>query len=567
MDNKKSHTKIIGQQVKKKLAVFELMQVMINGKKPKEILKLRRPVESQNNHTLQYRLDNFYPIQVSLFKRAILQYIEVINKADINVITNSEILDKWIIDNPKIVNNKKYSLKEWFFNYIAEQKQLDPNAIVVVHPKIIFINNKPIEVVASTSSPEIEISYVPTNNIQYEEHNVLKFTAGSIVIDGISHDYYIIVNDKQYDVSYPYKSENGSITYTNTTYMSHKVGVIPFEHIGSVIMTDCIDGNTFEYFESDFYGAVNIACYMIGALSDKQVMKDRFVYPIKYGVKRKCVETGCTKDDDGKHYIYNQKNEKVICSGCNGSGYSKDTDMFGTYILENGNKLDGTDINLQAPYGFVTPPIESLRFANEDFDSLKNLLAQELCVNLQQNMTNQSGESKSYDVMNKVTFISYIIEDILRIVKNIYSYSIMLLDNTDTANVQIVKPQSYDIKSKEDIISQINKSKSENAPYPQLLELTIELMHKELSDIKNADWIVKILIEHDDLIVYGLNDFANAKIVFGAEITPRQLYINRKGLIILKKLISNPELDSYEKLENEFLAEVDKNTATNKSII
>jgi len=63
------------KQPDKRQAVFELMQIMFNGKEPKEILKKRRPLESKNNHTLEYRLENFYPLHVSLFRRAMMSAV------------------------------------------------------------------------------------------------------------------------------------------------------------------------------------------------------------------------------------------------------------------------------------------------------------------------------------------------------------------------------------------------------------------------------------------------------------------------------------------------------------
>ena len=63
--------------LEKKREVFVLSQVVFNGSKPKEILEKRRPLESKDNWTLEYREDNYYPVQVSLFRRAMNDYLQI----------------------------------------------------------------------------------------------------------------------------------------------------------------------------------------------------------------------------------------------------------------------------------------------------------------------------------------------------------------------------------------------------------------------------------------------------------------------------------------------------------
>ena len=152
--------------------------------------------------------------------------------------------------------------------------------------------------------------------------------------------------------------------------------------------------------------------------------------------------------------------------------------MFGSYVLSQPNRLDGTDVSLQAPFGYVTPPIESLRFAQEEVDNYYNKLAQELCVNIVQNVTNQSAESKSYYIQQKVSLNTYIIESIIRLTIDIFSYIEMLLQNRNTHTITVDKPKTWDIKSQNDILQELSDAKAENAPYNVILELTLELLRK-----------------------------------------------------------------------------------------
>jgi hypothetical protein len=83
--------------LEKKREVFVLSQVVFNGSKPKGILEKRRPLESKDNWTLEYREDNYYPVQVSLFRRAMNDYLQVLNKADIQIITDSVEMKRFLV--------------------------------------------------------------------------------------------------------------------------------------------------------------------------------------------------------------------------------------------------------------------------------------------------------------------------------------------------------------------------------------------------------------------------------------------------------------------------------------
>ena len=59
MSKKKEQKNHQNTSLLKKGEVFALSQVVFNGAKPKEILEKRRPLESAENWTLDYRLDNY----------------------------------------------------------------------------------------------------------------------------------------------------------------------------------------------------------------------------------------------------------------------------------------------------------------------------------------------------------------------------------------------------------------------------------------------------------------------------------------------------------------------------
>ena len=543
-------------QQSKWTAVFELMQVVINGKPPKELFKARRPLESKNNHTLDYRIDNYHPVQTSLFKRAIQQYIEVLSKSDVQIQSQSETLNTYSKTFKRYENGKRFSLKEWLLIYIAEKRQLDPNGLIVLYPRIKFDDNGVLIIPqASTESIDLEIDYIPFDEIEQIDEGIVKICIGDIEIGEKEYDYYLVIDEKQYDISMPFINNKGDIEYKSIPYYTHNIGTTPVSHIGGSYMTESYDKHdTFDYFVSDFFGAVAFASYMITSLSDKQVMNARFNHPIKYQVKRKCAEVHSENKNGVWYKGFGE--EQHICSGCSGSGYQKDTDMFGTYELEQPNTLNG-DVEVKSPIGFVTPPIDSLKYINDDFNDYYTKTANELCVNVKQNVTNASAESKSYDIQAKVSLISYIVEDVLRIAKEVFSFAEMLLENKAESTVIIKKPDSWDIKSKDDILTELVNAKTNNAPYSVLIELTRELLLKELNDYHLSQMIVELLIKKDKLIVYGITDLKDARVIFGNDITQNDLAIHLHGLNVLKSIVNrNIEIKTIEQLETLFDTEI-----------
>ena len=566
---KKGKNKEIEASLEKKREVFNLSQVVFNGTTPKDILEKRRPLESKDNWTLDYRLENYYPIQVSLFRRAMNDYLQVLNKADIQIITNSKAMETWLKDEQYFVNNRYLSVRDWLFNYISQERQKDPNAVLVPIVNFDFekrfdngFSNTKDETKngipffdTSNKSPNVDILYINYYDVIESTENNLKVRAGKWVyeiIDGKdqSADYYIEADKKYYYLTIPERKTNEqAVVYVKYPYYTHDLGQTPYVSIGGATMTDFdSDNNKFEYNVSDYYGAISFACYMVATMSDKQVIEARNNFPIKYRFQAKCTAHGC---ENGYCGIGESRTK---CTVCDGTGYQKDTNPFGDFVYEmSGSFLDDSTRTIAQPINYVVPPIDALRYITENFKEYLTYVANELCITLEQNMTNQAAEAKRYDLMNKITLVTFIVDDVLRVSETILSFVESLLEGGKSTLI-IRKPQTWEVKNHDDLLFEIAQAKTNGSPAFVIKQLVRELLLSDLKEHKDAKAIVDFIMKKDKLVTFGTSDLKDARIIYGADITQREQVIHDNGIDIILGLLAKDV--KIENLDAEFEKEV-----------
>jgi hypothetical protein len=556
--------------LEKKREVFVLSQVVFNGSKPKGILEKRRPLESKDNWTLEYREDNYYPVQVSLFRRAMNDYLQVLNKADIQIITDSGEMKKFLVDKKFFVQDRYYSVREWLFSYMSTERQKDPNSVLVPIVNWSFekrfdngftnVDDKQNGIPYfddSNKSPELDILRIYYDDVIETNENHFKAVVGEWVYakdsegKDLKKEFYLESDKENYYLTIPELNPNESTVIYNTyPYYAHMIGQTPFVAIGGVVMSETINGELVEYNVSDYYGAIAYACYMIGTMSDKQVIEARNNYPIKYKFQAKCTAHGCENGYCGFG------DERTKCTVCDGSGYQKDTNPFGDFVYQmSGNFLDDSSKQMAQPINYVVPPIEALNYISANFKEYQTFVANELCVTLEQNMTNQAAESKRYDLLNKITLVTSIVEDYLRVCETILTFVELLLEGGKSTLI-IKKPQTWDVKNREDILFQISNAKSNGSPNFVIKALVRELLLYDLKENKDAKSIVDYIMKKDKLITFGTSDLKDARIIYGADITQREQIIHDNGLDILLELLASGK--KVENIDAEFEAEIAK---------
>lgn len=514
--------------------VYDLMRVHTQGATPLHIFNDRRPMESRNNYSLDYRLSNYRAITMSSFEQAIDSYVETASNLDVKVDVDSATLMEKISSIFIGDGIKKYSVKDYVVNAIGRLRQTDPNALLVVLPKHPFENITPsynteiplFQGAALTKEVGIDIKVVYSSAIKYVDADNLLFEAGQWEYDkGLYKPYYYGINKDTTFILYPKKGD--SIEYVEQEFYSNALSKVPFIAIASKQVYS--DGIAF--FVPEFLGAAYFGDLAIGQNSDLQICEVRYTFPIKYEVRRECTnQLAYTCPTTGKHLL---RDTNHVCGECGGVGFITDSSPLGTYFINQKTGIDA-DANqeLKAPIGFVTPPSDILKHSADRVDYYLSKMKDELCL-IAQNTTNQSGESKRYDMMQKVTMVTNIVTDIYRIYGELIGVIGGFLERKEV-QVKLTFPDDFDIKNASDILTDIIDAKKANLPEVALRQMTIDFFVKKFGEAYRSK--IEFLEKVDKLFIYGVDDLVKAKAIFGDSITNRDLAIHAFGFDVIKDI-------------------------------
>jgi hypothetical protein len=543
--------------------VYHSMVVHTQDAEPVKLFRERRPLESSNLYALQYRLDNHRNVVKSAFDLAIDQYIEAANNIDATVKIGA-VTEEYLSTFRLFDGYKGITLKDWVFQFVGRYKQTDPNSFVVVlpmHPTEDLIPTYEAEIpmmeTAANMRPRPTTWLVPFNDVTYVDDYTFTFKAGAWTINpkGITEPYYFSLTKDQITLIYPTETkQNGgkkSVEYVEVPW--YNVGgyesYTAFVTGGKSIVWSDAQGEIYQYYISDFYGAAQIADILVGNMSDLQIIESRFTYPEKWARKKECNAVGCMLDHSDGMYKVGGK----VCGTCAGTGYIQDTSPLGTHQLDD--KEDYAESgNPKLPVGYVTPDTAILKHKADRTEAYYHWMMRELGLNVSQNMTNASGESKRYDMMQKVTLISSIVVDIYRLYENVLNAFAWYLG--DTEKVVITLPKDFDIKNADDISDELKAAKEANLPYAVLTELTKRYMLSKFGNNEKNRKKVEYLALKDKLFVYGIEDLRNAIAIHGTDITNTDKVSHIMGWQVLDEILrEDPEI-SMEELDRQFMERI-----------
>ena len=544
---------------------FDFMDIHLNAEPPVEILKSRRPKESEDKYILEYRLNNFRHTAKSLFDRALDNVIEILYKSNIDYKSNSEILTQFISNYKKYSGGEYVQFKEWLFNDVVRYSEIDANALIVLLPKSDkeLIPRFDAEIPVFKQSERIkglDIQVVTSRNIEYLDENAFIFNAGDWVykIDdkGIENKekYYFIYNKNTLSIYYPSLNDS-KIVYVEYPYYQHNLGMIPIQVLGNKYILKCDEAKPtkFKVYISNFYSAGLISDLYYGEISDTQLIGTKY-HPIRYQVKTDCT-ANCIPNEHG---VYCQGEN--TCQTCKGKGHIIDYAISDVFLMDKTDEFNKGTADLRSPIGYVTPPSDVLRLRHDIDDKYFDRIKEELCLNLGENNTNASANSKQIDKQYKVTFYSNIVESKLRWFENILKLAERLLEYKQETTVSIIKPRKWDVQTKEDLLTEISNLKAIKAPYFQILELVEQALKDTYGYSERAKKIIDYIVLKDKLIVYG-DDLQTAKAIFGAQISEKDIIIHYYIKQILDTILNeNPEIDlsNFDKLDEFFEKDLSK---------
>jgi len=517
--------------------VYKTMRVHTQGGEPTHIFTARRPLESTNEYALDYRLANYNPTTKSPFSLAIAAYIEVANNIDVQVEYPAPEIKDYLDNYYLNAGLRQLSLKDWVINIPGRYRQTDPNAVVVVlpkHPEMELIPRYDAEIPdfnrVVNQRVEVEVLMVQSEDIRYVDSESILFEAGEwYYTDRYEKDYYYGVTKEATYLLYPVKTGD-KIEYVQHLLYMNNLTVTPVIAIASDLV---IEDEDCTFYLPDYWGAAAWGNKYIGQDSDLQICETRFTYPEKFVVKTRCTAPGCFPNSAGLYQIKDKISGNFSnCTSCSGNGYIIDTGPMGTHLIEKG-ALD-PDGQIKPPVGYVSPDTAILQHSADRTAEYYDNMRRELNI-LDQNATNQSGESKSYDLAQKVTKITNIVTDIYRVLDQV--------SNTVSEyrgykpEIYVTLPDDFDIQSAADMVAEISALKAAKVPYVILVEATKKYMLKQFGSTEKNKRIFDFLAKVDKLFAYGTDDLQTAKAVFGADITQRELITHAFGYQILADIV------------------------------
>lgn len=546
---------IVPKRKKRWSEVYATMSVHTQNAIPTELFQQRRPLESENEKALKYREDNYRNTSKSAFDLAIDQYLEVANSVDA-VVKVGEVTSEYLEDFQLFDGFKMVDLRQWLFNFVGRYRQTDPNSFVVVLPRHPFMQLIPsfdaeIPDFNNVKNQRIGVYVwlIASSDIDYISDYHFKFKAGEWKIDndGTTRPYYFSVTNNAVTIHIPFKGNN-KIDYRDIPYydlqgMKHYPA---FVIGGKSIVERADNGVLFQYYVSDFYGGAQVSDLLIGQLSDLQIVESRFVYPEKWVMQKDC-PAHCMPTAQGIYHLDGKR-----CSTCKGEGYIVDTTPLGTHVMTEADRTDSGDI--KPPVGFISPDVSILKHGADRVDFYNDWKSRELGL-MSQNMTNQSGESKRYDMMQKVSMITAIVTDLYRLYENVLGAISTYLN--DTESVEITLPKDMDVKNADDISIELSEAKKSDLPYPAIVELTRKFMLAKFGNNEVNKRIIDFLSLEDKLFVYGIEDLKSAVAVFGSDITNRDKTVHLMGWQILTSMHLDVMQLSDEDLRKKFYEKID----------
>lgn len=486
------------------------MATHIDGECPIYIYKERRPLESKNPYALDYRIQNFKPVTQQEFDKSIGGIQRMLSTANVIIDKDDRIEDILL---------QERNVKDYILHDLVREREKDPNAIIVLIPEIRVVNDTTVVpigweavMVQSKNIVEIEDSHVVVFvGKEKEKYNISKEGIDIIKKDKSGKEYAI--NILQYDIDVmPYIYISNLVTYCSKTDVIYRRGY----YSGAAAW-----GDKFYAQETDF---------IISATNNT------YLHQVRY--KPLCTQVGSVMING----IHCDADTKEPCHKCGGSGYTIGSSPL--HIIDVPyNPNDAEQKPLEDMVKYAEPPQNAIKTSKEIVDSYYDAMCASLGL-VSQNMTNQSGVSKSFDYQQKIDMIYAILDDSKRIIKEIYSLLTEIYRvKGEYKEVSVSHIGELRMHTEQGIYEQYKRAKESNAmPYVQEQAIDAILLHT-LGDSDTTRTIIRWAKVLDKLYVYG-SDIVAIKGQLGNSVTTTDIYRHNSIIRDLVEYFSSNGLDT-----------------------
>ena len=492
--------------------IVQIMDTHINGVCPLHIYINRRPLESQNPYAIEYRVNNFQPLTKDPFDKFINGVIDVCRNANIQVNISESILNL----NSTI---NQLPILDFCNSDLVRIRENDPNAVIVVMPLIEKVETDYVSIVG------VDIVVVMTKDIITKGDNYIEF-----YYDTVDENKLIVeINNGQYILKVKDKKGKES-TFPIVSLLPKK----PYIDISDNIVYEGKYKLRIPY----SFGASAWGDKFYGQESDFSIQATRYTYLKEIRAKERCDEVGGIFLN-GKHCYTNGD----LCQRCGGSGFVKDDSPLGTIYVDY-SKLNSEERAFPQVIQWAEPPQTALTsskdITNEYFDRMTEALGL-----LKQNYTNQSGVSKEFDWKEKLSTISKIFNDNIRVAKEIYQHIEYLIidEEVQTSTITLVGELGYsDLDS---LLEKLTEAKKNMSPASIITGLIDQIYRKTLPS-EYADFIIKVAKKYNKLYIYGLDEVTMAKAQLGNSVTEKDIVVNNTLVDVILDYLKVNGLESED---------------------
>jgi hypothetical protein len=439
--------------------VYEKMRVHADGEIPEDLIKKRRPSESET--TFEYRKEIYVPITKNPIGKVIRSLSKIRRSPDWSVkysekvparIVDGETLEDYCEDN--YPGHK--SVTNWAFSVLLKNNAIDANAVVAVLP----VNPK----AGETEYYKPMATIFNSNQVLFyeegAEYAILQSSERSSLTpfdpknDLLPGKVFYVVTTTEY-FKFEQDSKNN---YQQTQYLAHNKGELPVFKIRAEFYKQ--KENTIIN-ESRLRDMLTHLDEGAREYSDLQASVVQHMHPLFWYYQSKACQT-C----NGVGKIATPQG-MGSCTVCSGSGKVK----FSPYAhLEvDPPKIGETAIPFSQPAGYINRDVEIMKLQDERVD--RHLYKALAAINMQfldQTPLNISGEAKQVDREELNNFVYSIAEDLVWTMDRVYywinewRYGTIVSDKKERKAMlpKIAVPEQFDLLPADYLMDGISKAKT-----------------------------------------------------------------------------------------------------------
>lgn len=503
--------------------IVQTMDTHIQGVCPLHIYIDRRPLESKDPYAIEYRVNNFRPITKEAFDRTISGMIEVISEATIE------------LKLPDSIKSERLELKdkdvyEFCMNDLIKVRENDPNAVIVVMPKVSEVDENLVMIDGVT------VHLVRSSEIDRISKDDIRFVGGEVEVGDKKKKFYVNIKEGKYWLEVPREDD--------------KYDVVPIIEIASKtppyiwISDNIVYEGKYTLRIPYLFGSAAWGDKYYGNESDVTIQEARYTYAKEIRAKEKCNEIGYIADPNTGRHINAVTGD--TCPKCLGTNYVKDDSPFSVTYVDY-QRLADEGKTIPTPIQYAEPPQAALTNAQARVDVYYERMCESLGL-LKQNLTNQSGVSKGFDYQQKLSVIYTVLKDNIRVLQYIYRATEQFKNLTQEPVSQVYLVGELGKSSVSDLLTQLSEAKKNFSPPNVIMDLIDQIYIKTL----NPEWgelVVDIAHEYDKLYIYGADEITTARANLGNSIGVREVVVHNTIISVLEKYLSETDERDKDKIK------------------